>query len=249
MSTMDVRFAQGAAGIDPWPVELDAATITALTTALEQVTATIANWPADFPDAAGLAKAEQIRALLAGTLAVAGTVAVANFPATQTVDGTVDLGGATLAALETITTVISNWPSDFPDAAVLAKLEAIRALLAGTLTATVTGTVAVSNFPADQKVHDDFATESHAVQQEGADAVLTFTIAAGQMVGVSVLPATANDTLFYYACATCDGSTPTATQGFVCAVGGMTYLPAPTAGTVKVYAPAGTLVQVSGWSR
>lgn len=51
----------------------------------------------------------------------------------------VALDAATLAALETITASISNFPSDYPDAATLAKVESVRALLAGTL--TVTGTV------------------------------------------------------------------------------------------------------------
>ncbi len=65
-----------------------------------------------------IAKLEAIRLLLAATLTVTGTVA---------------LDAPTLAALESITASISNWPSDFPDAAVLAKLEAIRALIDGTL--------------------------------------------------------------------------------------------------------------------
>lgn len=55
----------------------------------------------------------------------------------------VELGSTTLTALETITAAISNWPSDFPDASVLAKLETIRSLLAATLT------VSVSNHPTD----------------------------------------------------------------------------------------------------
>lgn len=190
------------------------------------------------------------------------------------VSGIVALDGSTLAALESITTTIANWPSDFPDTAVLAKVEAVRALLEAGL--EVSGSIEVENFPAefplpagqitaltpqtdsltnDQlraaevPVSDDYSTESHAAQQVGADGVLTFTIAAGQLVGVAVLPADSSDTEFYYACATCDGSAPSATSGFVCAVGGMTYLPAPTSGTVKVYAPTGTLIQVSGWAR
>lgn len=78
-------------------------------------------------------KAEAIRALLAATLTVQGTVA---------------LDAASLAALESIS--VQNFPGDFPDAALLAKAEAIRALLAGTL--GIAGTVAVTNFPATQPV-------------------------------------------------------------------------------------------------
>lgn len=77
---------------------------------------------------------------------VTGTVSV-NEPVT--VDGTVDLGAVTLAALETIHAVVDNWPTDFPDAAVLAKLEAIRALIDGTLD------VAVTNFPSSTEISND----------------------------------------------------------------------------------------------
>jgi hypothetical protein len=57
--------------------------------------------------------------------------------------GEVALAAATLAALESVTATIANWPADFPDAAVLAKLEAVRVLLAATL--TVQGTVALDS--------------------------------------------------------------------------------------------------------
>lgn len=45
----------------------------------------------------------------------------------------VALDAGTLAALESVTASVSNFPSDYPDTAVLAKAEVIRALLAGTL--------------------------------------------------------------------------------------------------------------------
>jgi hypothetical protein len=63
----------------------------------------------------------------ANPMKVAGTVAVTD---------PVNLSEATLAVLESVIAWVSNWPSDFPDAAVLAKLEALRALLAATLTVT-----------------------------------------------------------------------------------------------------------------
>ncbi len=49
------------------------------------------------------------------------------------VSGTMELASATLAALESVTATIASWPTDYPDAAVLSKLEAMRVLLAGTL--------------------------------------------------------------------------------------------------------------------
>lgn len=49
----------------------------------------------------------------------------------------VALTSDTLTALHSVNAAISNFPTDFPDATVLAKLEAIRVLLAGTLTVNV----------------------------------------------------------------------------------------------------------------
>lgn len=113
-------------------IGLDAATLAALETT------SIQNFPSDYPDVAVLAKVEAVRALLAGTITVAGTVTLdASTLAALEVIG---LDAATLAALESIS--VQNFPSDYPNAAVLAKVEAVRALLAGTL--TVTGTVGVS---------------------------------------------------------------------------------------------------------
>lgn len=178
-------------------------------------------------------------ALSAATLAALESI-------TAVVSGTVALDVPTLAALEQVTSTINNFPADYPDVSTLAKLEQVRTLLAGTL--QVAGTVGVNNFPADQKVHDDLATEGHAVDQEGANAVLTFNVTAGHLVMVDVDPVAANDTLNYRARATCNGSTPTAISGFVCRPG-TSYLPLPTAGTVKVWAPTGVIVAVQVLAR
>lgn len=66
-------------------------------------------------------------------------------------------GLGTEATLQAVLTELQQkleaFPSDFPDVAVLAKAEAIRALLAGTL--TVAGAVAVSNFPATTEIAND----------------------------------------------------------------------------------------------
>lgn len=73
------------------------------------------NHPADFPDAASLAKAEQIRVML-GSVATQATLA------------------QVLAALQaTLTVAVQAFPADYPDATSLAKLEQLRTLLAGTL--------------------------------------------------------------------------------------------------------------------
>lgn len=73
-------------------VALDAASLAAL----ENITVEVSDWPTDFPDADVLAKLEQIRLLLAGTV---------------TVDGEVALDAATLAALENITVTVANFPA------------------------------------------------------------------------------------------------------------------------------------------
>lgn len=84
------------------------------------------------------------------SVTVVGPVEVANDVGNPLpVDGTVALDSATLAALETIgldtatllaleTISISTFPADYPDAAVLAKVEAVRALLAAPLVVTTT---------------------------------------------------------------------------------------------------------------
>jgi hypothetical protein len=102
-------------------VALDAATLTAL----ETITASVSNWPSDFPDAAGLAKAEQIRALLAATLTVAGTVA---------------LDASTLSALENINAAVTgavsvtNFPANQIDALTDVELRAAPVPVSGPLT-------------------------------------------------------------------------------------------------------------------
>lgn len=61
--------------------------------------------------------------------------------------GTVALDSASLAALESISASVTNWPGDFPDTDVLAKLETIRLLLASGI--SITGTVSVAGGAAD----------------------------------------------------------------------------------------------------
>lgn len=84
----------------------------------------------------GKLEPDQAVALNAATLAALETI-------NAVVTGSVALDAPTLAALESITATVSNFPADYPDAAVLAKLEAIRVLLDGAID------VAVSNFPAN----------------------------------------------------------------------------------------------------
>lgn len=79
-------------------------------------------------------------ALSAATLAALETV-------TAVVSGSVALDAPTLAALESITATIANFPVDYPDAAALAELQAILAELQSGLT--------ITNFPASVEVSND----------------------------------------------------------------------------------------------
>lgn len=100
-------------------VALDGATLAAL----EAITSTVANFPSDYPDAAVLVKNEEVRALLASVLA--DLELKADLTETQPVS----LPGAQVADLKAVTATIGNWLADYPDAAVLAKNEQIRALI------------------------------------------------------------------------------------------------------------------------
>lgn len=105
--------------------------------------------------------------------------------------GAVTLDAPTLAALETIS--VSNFPADFPDAAVLAKVEAVRVLLAATL--TITGTVAVLNFPATQPVSGPLTDTQLRATPVPVSGTVTVTDGSGPLtvdgsVAVTNFPAT-----------------------------------------------------------
>lgn len=172
---------------------------------------------------------------------------------------TVALDTATLAALETITSIVANWPSDFPDAAVLAKVEAVRALLAATLAVTgpLTDTqlraaaVSVSGPLTDSElraslvpVKDEFTGGQVLADQTGAGAVLTFTFASPVQLAVVYGDGLATDV----ARADPFGGTPSATLGIPCGDEVPTFLPVTTS-AVKVFAPAGMVVSVCGYRR
>ena len=77
---------------------------------------------------------------------VSGTVSVSNFPATQTVDGTVGLDAATLAALENITVTVDNEIS-INDGGNSITVDGTVTALQGTDPWTVDGTVNIGTLP------------------------------------------------------------------------------------------------------
>ena len=83
---------------------------------------------ADFDLLSGLAKEAKQDSILSALASI-----LSELTAKIEEGGTVSLSAASLSALEQITATVANWPSDYPDAATLAKVEAVRLLLAGTL--------------------------------------------------------------------------------------------------------------------
>lgn len=122
------------------------------------------------------------------------------------------------------------------DATTLAALETINAV--------VSGQVGVSNFPADQKTHDDYQAGEVLADQPGAAGVLTFTFTGGVAQLVVVTSTGASLT----ARADPFGGTPAANLGIRCDDGVPTYVPVATS-AVKVFAPVGTSVSVYGLRR
>lgn len=243
-------------------VALDSATLAAL----ESITASIANFPSDYPDAAVLAKVEAVRALLAATLTIAGSVSVSNFPATQPIsaaslplpsgaatEGTLANRG-TETTLALVKTAVQSLDTDID---VALSTRATEATLATRLTNTelratpvpVSGTVATGGLTDTQlrasapAVRDDYVGGEVLAQQSGAGAVLTFTFASAVQL---VVLESDGDTLVSRADPY--GGTPTASLGIPCRHQVPTYLPV-TATTVRVYAPTGTVVNVWGMRR
>lgn len=103
--------------------------------------------------------------------------------------------------------------------------------------------VAVSNFPGDQKVHDDYQAGECLEDQLGTNAVLIFTFSTA--VQLVVVESSGADLVCR---ADPFGGTPTASKGFRCSDGAAVYIPVATS-EVQVYAPAGTTVAVNGYRR
>ena len=184
-------------------VALDAPTLAAL----EQVTATIANLPTDYPDADALAVLQQLLATINDGVTVTGnvvvanpttTVAVSNLPATQPVSGTVTVANPTPAGLTNdqlratplpvsvanpVTSVTVGSGTVELGAASLAALEQTTVTVANPTTS-----VAVSNLPTTQAVTGTVALDATSL---AALEQTTVTVAnPTTSVAVSNLPAT-----------------------------------------------------------
>lgn len=145
-------------------------------------------------DAAALAKLETIRALLASVLSVQGTVtldsaslaALENTTVTFT-NGTIELGATSLAALESVIAQVSGTVE--LGASTLAALESITV----TGAVTVSGTVGVNNFPATQTVAGTVAVSNLPATQpvSGSVAVSNFPASQAQALTDTQLRAAA----------------------------------------------------------
>jgi hypothetical protein len=101
----------------------------------------------------------------------------------------VELGAVSLAALETVHSIVDNWPGDFPDADVLAKLEQVRLLLDGTL--TVSGTVSVNEpVTVDGIVSDaeKYDLLSYAEELTASDSITPSAGMRIEVIWVQVIP-------------------------------------------------------------
>jgi hypothetical protein len=97
----------------------------------------------------------------------------------------------------------------------------------------------------DINVRDAYSAVEYEADQNGANAVLTFTLSAdADFIIVDADNITTTDYTAFRCRATIDGTTPSATVGFVCRSGQSTYLPFPSGSVVKVYAQTGVVVAV-----
>lgn len=104
--------------------------------------------------------------------------------------GTVALDSASLAALESISASVSNWPGDFPDSAVLAKLETIRLLLAAGI--TVTGPLTDTQLratPVVTSIQGSDGSNPHTIHTDSDGSVIVAgTASAGSPAGDNPIP-------------------------------------------------------------
>jgi hypothetical protein len=109
-----------------------------------------------------------------------GDIAVSNFPASQTVDGTVALDATSLAALENTTVDINNFPS-------VQTVDGTMFLDSTNITALQSVTAAISNFPATQNVAGTVtldATSLAALETINANVTGTVSLDSGSLVSL-----------------------------------------------------------------
>ena len=109
-----------------------------------------------------------------------GDIAVSNFPASQTVDGTVALDASSLAALENTTVDINNFPS-------VQTVDGTMFLDSTNITALQSVTASISNFPATQTVAGTVtldATSLAALETINANVTGTVSLDSGSLVSL-----------------------------------------------------------------
>jgi len=109
-----------------------------------------------------------------------GDIAVSNFPASQTVDGTVALDASSLAALENTTVDINNFPS-------VQTVDGTMFLDSTNITALQSVTATISNFPATQTVAGTVtldATSLAALETINANVTGTVSLDSGSLVSL-----------------------------------------------------------------
>lgn len=157
----------------------------------EGATVNVGNVPTDYPDTNTTAKLEAVRGLLAGTLQVqaaslplppgaatdAAIAALGEYllshaqPVTATALP-LPLGAATEAKVGEVLTELQKkpnaFPDDYPDTTATAKLEAVRALLAGGIAVSI-GSAPLPEGAATNTVLESTSAAQVAQMQSGAD--------------------------------------------------------------------------------
>ena len=109
-----------------------------------------------------------------------GDIAVSNFPASQTVDGTVALDASSLAALENTTVDINNFPS-------VQTVDGTMFLDSTNITALQSVTASISNFPATQTVAGTVTLDASslaALETINANVTGTVSLDSGSLVSL-----------------------------------------------------------------
>ena len=115
------------------------------------------------------------------------SISISNFPASQTVDGTVSISGTTAVSG---TVAVSNFPA-FPATQAVSRSGAWAVSINNfPATQPVSGTIAVSNFPAIQTVNVNDFPAIQAVSQSGSWSVTTDKSSTSTVAAVA--PSTSN---------------------------------------------------------
>lgn len=196
-------------------------------------------------DAAQALMVDDVTARASLVSILSALLAQATLAQTQPVSATslpLPTGAATQTTLASILTALASVAVTGP--LTETQLRATPVLVSGTVLTGQTQPLTDAQLRASKVgVADDYQAGEVLADQMGAGAVLTFTFATARNLVLIEAVGTSQ-----IARADPFGGTPSATQGVRCDDATPTYLPVTTT-VVKVFAPAGMVVSVAGFSR